>query len=83
MYDFNIIVEEGEIKEKFSFTIDEDDGIYKMEGVRNSRNYFLTWEECNLINKFGGIDEIKKFLIATKYRDILKVENLKLINCNP
>ena len=81
MYDFNIIKDGTNQKEKHSFTLDGDGGVYKMKG--SSRDYFLTVYECGLIVKCGGVVTLQNFLSTTNYCDTLKVGGLKVINLNP
>lgn len=82
MYDFNIIVNEGtNHKEKHSFTLDGNGGVYKYKG--SGKDYFLTMQECKLIVSVGGVVKLQRFLSTTNYRDTLKVAGLKVINCNP
>ena len=79
-YDFNII--DGIIKH--SFTIDEE-GIYKWEMGANHRNYHLSNDELDLINKCGGYDSIMEFLRTTSYgiKKIFDGGKIELINIEP
>ena len=79
-YDFNII-SEGVIH---SFTINEE-GIYKWEMGANHRNYHLSNDELDLINKCGGYDSIMEFLRTTSYKSkkIFDGGKIELINIEP
>ena len=88
MYDFNIIVNpDTDHKEKHSFTFDGDNGIYQWTTGFNKntghKNYLLSDDDCRLLVKAGGVNGISSFLRNSGYGDVLKVNGLKIVNCNP